>query len=91
MVTGLERCNARSALHHNASTFVAADEWEEVVDAHHGQQFLWWNHVARHKVLVGVAHSGHLPIHKNFVGFWFVYFNFLNHPWLINPVKNGCT
>jgi len=91
VVTWLKRCDARSAFHNNTSAFVSTNKWEKVVNTHHRKKFFRWNHVASDEVLVGVAHAGHFPIHQYLVGLWFVYFNFFNHPWLINPVKNGCT
>ena len=70
---------------------MATDEWEEVIHAHHGEKFLRGNHVTRDEVLVRVAHARDLPIDQYFIGFWFVNFDFLDDPWLVHSVQNGCT
>jgi hypothetical protein len=91
MVSWLQRRDTGATLHHNTSAFVATNEWKEIVNTHHGQQFFGWNHVAGDEVFVGVAHSCHFPIHQYFVGLWFIDLNLFHNPWLIEPVKNSCT
>jgi hypothetical protein len=52
VVAWLQRGDTRATLHDNAGAFMTTNKWEEIVDTHHGEQFLWWNHVASDEVFV---------------------------------------
>jgi hypothetical protein len=76
--------------HDDTGTLVSTNEREEL-GIHKVEQLLWRNHVARHEMLVGVAHASDFPMNQHFVGFWCTHFNLFDIPRLIDASQYSCT
>ena len=90
MVAGLEGGDAGADLHDDAGTLMATDEREEL-RAHEIEEILGRHHVAGDEVLVGVAHSCHLPVDEDLVRLRRVDGDLLDLPGLVDSPEDCCT
>jgi hypothetical protein len=85
-------CDARDSgadFNNNASAFVTTDDREEAFDSHEGPELFGRNHVASNQVLIAVAQTCSAPVNNHFTGLWWVDFDFLDLPLLIQAPQYG--
>jgi hypothetical protein len=68
VVTGLHGRDPRSHLNHDTGTFVTANDGEGVGHPGHLANFLGWNRVAGHEMLIGMTQAGGRHLDENFPG-----------------------